>query len=185
MRGNVLLATILAIALCACGGSIQHTAEIQQPKGRTLKAGLGDTVLVVSQKKSLPNAFGNADIFGRTTPTGAITVQYLGSKNGVASFRRSSMMIETGATTMNSTPLIIPTQQTTHVSGTVGLTPVSGAATTSGAVVLPATPPQAQVLPQAPVTFEINTRQHSTFTVAGETIRILKVSPVELLYRIE
>jgi hypothetical protein len=37
--------------------------------------------LRVSREKNLPNIVGKADIFGRKTPTGIETIQYLGVKD--------------------------------------------------------------------------------------------------------
>jgi hypothetical protein len=59
-------------------------SDTLEAKGKSLRAGVGDTIVTINQKKSLPNVFGEADIFGRTTPTGLITVQYLGANGGVA-----------------------------------------------------------------------------------------------------
>jgi hypothetical protein len=89
--------------------------------GAQLTASVGDTVLRVSREKNLPNIAGKADIFGRTTPTGVETVQYLGVKDGRAIFRRRTVDVESGATTMNSTPLVIPNTTTTTHSGSVNV----------------------------------------------------------------
>jgi hypothetical protein len=39
------------------------------PVGQPLTAGVGDVVLRMDGRESMPNIFGNADIFGRTRPT--------------------------------------------------------------------------------------------------------------------
>jgi hypothetical protein len=181
---RILFVIAVALSVVGCGG-VQQMSETLQTKDTNLRAGIGDTIVTINQKKSLPNAFGQADVFGRTTPTGMVTVQYLGGNGQVARFQRSSMAIETGATTMNSTPLVIPTQQTTHLSGTAGTTPVYGTATTSGVAVIPAKRPQAQVLQQAPVTFEIDIKKSPTFTVGGTTVRVLRATSTELVYRLQ
>ena len=103
---NFIVAMLLCVALIGCA-PVQQTAFLSQPTNTQLIAGIGDTILNVSKEKNLPNAFGASDIFGRKTPTGKTIVQYLGVRNGSAIFRRHSVDIETGATTMNSTPLVI------------------------------------------------------------------------------
>lgn len=79
-------------------------------------------------RRSLPNIVGKADLFRRTTDAGRTTVRYLGSQGGRAVFERSDIIVESTATTMSETPLIIPNTTTTSVSGTVGNMPVSGTA---------------------------------------------------------
>lgn len=175
--------TLSMVAACA---PVKQTQSITEPLGQQLQAGIGDTILTINAEKSLPNAFGNADIFGRTTPTGMITVQYLGSDGLIAKFVRNSVVINTGATTMNSTALVLPNTQTTTTTGYVGSTPMSGTSTTYGTpTVIPAHPPQAQVLPQAQVSFEIDLSKDKSFVVAGKRVDIINAQPGSLTYRIE
>lgn len=138
---------IAAVIMAAACSPIQHTQQVSQPTGATVMAGVGDEVLRISKETSLPNAFGNADAFGRTTPTGFTIVSYQGLQDGKALLLRRNIIVETGATTMNSTPLFIPNTTTTTVTGFAGTTPVYGTATTQGppTIVLPNTP-QAQVI---------------------------------------
>jgi hypothetical protein len=182
VRGLLVGAVLTLLAGCS---SIKHSSEVVQSRGSALRAGPGDTIVTVNQRKSLPNAFGKADVFGRTTPTGMVTVQYLGAQGSRARFVRTGVVIETGATTMNSTPIIIPNYQTTTTTGMVGRVPVSGTSTTVGPpTVIQPTPPQPQTMSQPSVTFEVDLRQSQNFAVAGTTVRILSASPAELVYEI-
>src|SRR5262245_16756867 len=106
-----LLMALMTSVLIGCA-PVQQSSHLSQSTNIRLVAGIGDTVLSISEEKNLPNVFGASDVFGRKTPTGMTTVQYLGVRDGKAVFRRHSVAIETGATTMNSTPLIIPNTQT-------------------------------------------------------------------------
>ena len=64
------------------GGAVQERSRIVSGRiGTQLVASVGDTVLRVKRDKNLSNIVGRADIFGRTTPTGIDTLQYLGVKN--------------------------------------------------------------------------------------------------------
>tara|TARA_R110002110_G_scaffold284800_6_gene498862 strand:- start:2312 stop:2845 length:534 start_codon:yes stop_codon:yes gene_type:complete len=175
---------LMAIQLQACA-PIEHTVTIAQSVDQLLKAGIGDSIITVNTAKSLPNAFGQADIFGRTTPTGMITVQYLGSDGTTAKFIRRAVDIDTGATTMNSSAVIIPNTQTTTTSGFVGTTPVTATSTTyMPPTVIPANPPRAQVLPQADVVFQIDLLQEREFIVGGKQIEVIDVTPTSISYRI-
>jgi len=124
---------LLVLLACAyqwgCADVQERSHIVGGRTGTPLTAGVGDTVLRVSHEKNLPNIVGKADIFGRTTPTGVETVQYLGVKDGRAFFERRTVNVETGATTMNSTPLVIPNTATTTHSGSVMFTVQTAMAT--------------------------------------------------------
>ena len=65
---------ILALAFAVVGCSqIKDSHRVLQRTDVELVAGVGDTVIVMDTQESLPNAFGKADIFGRTRPTGRIS----------------------------------------------------------------------------------------------------------------
>jgi hypothetical protein len=121
-----LFPLLLSAALVSCADVQERSQIVGARTGTPLTASVGDTVLRVSRQKNLPNIAGKADIFGRMTPTGVETVQYLGVKDGMAIFRRRTVDVETGATTMNSTPLIIPNTATTTSSGSVNIYGPSG-----------------------------------------------------------
>jgi hypothetical protein len=160
--------------------------------GTPLTASVGDTVLRVSREKNLPNIAGKADIFGRMTPTGVETVQYLGVKDGKAFFKRRTMNVETGATTMNSTPLVIPNTATTTTSGSVnvygpsgyGHGSYSGTSTTTGApTVIPAHPPTPMVMDEGSLLLSVDlSRKPAQLSVAGKTLTILQADNSRLLY---
>ncbi len=83
--------------LCGCADVQERSHIVGGRTGTPLTASVGDTVLQVAREKNLPNIAGKADIFGRTTPTGVETVQYLGVKDGRAFFKRRTVNVETGA----------------------------------------------------------------------------------------
>jgi len=186
MKSHALVASaIIAVFATSCA-PIKHTSKVSQPIGQPLVVGIGDTLITINNEKSLPNVFGKADLYGRTTPTGMITVQYLGSSGHVARFIRNGVEINTGATVLNSTPKIIPNVQTTETSGRIGSTRFSGTSTTHGTpTIIPARPPQAQVLPQAQVEFQIDVSKERSFSVAGKTVVIIDASPTSLTYRVQ
>src|SRR5215831_13184785 len=91
-RMKSILVPLVGLLACRC---LSGCADVQERShivgGRTgtqLTASVGDTVLRVSREKNLPNIVGKSDIFGRKTPTGVDTVQYLGVKDGRAFFKR-------------------------------------------------------------------------------------------------
>lgn len=114
-----------------------------------------------------------------------VTVQYLGIKGTMAEFARSGVVIDSGATTMNSTPLIIPNTQTTYTNGSLGGVPVTATSTTYGSpTVIPAHPPNANFLPQGEVMVDVDLAKQKSFLVAGNQIEIIDATPTSLTYRI-
>jgi hypothetical protein len=160
--------------------------------GTPLTVSVGDTVLRVAREKNLPNVVGKADMFGRTTPTGVETVQYLGVRDGKALFKRRTVNVETGATTMNSTPLVIPNTATTTTSGSVnlygsggyGFGSYSGTSTTVGSpTVIPAHPPTPTVMDEGNLLLSVDlSRKPAQLSVAGKTLTILSADSSSLTY---
>jgi hypothetical protein len=66
MRATILVTLFVALPSCA---SIQQQNVVATTVGQSLTAGVGDVVLRVEGRESMPNAFGHADLFGRTRPT--------------------------------------------------------------------------------------------------------------------
>jgi hypothetical protein len=182
----------LVLLLSGCADVQERSHIVGGRTGTQLTASVGDTVLRVSREKNLPNIVGKSDIFGRTTPTGVETVQYLGAKDGKAFFKRRTVDVETGATTMNSTPLIIPSTSTTTHSGSVnvygpdgyGHGSYSGTSTTAGPpTVIPAHPPAPMVMDEGSLILPVDLSQKpAQLSVAGKTLTILQADSTRLVY---
>jgi hypothetical protein len=187
---------LFVLLACAC---LWGCADVQEGShivgGRTgtpITASVGDTVLRVAREKNLPNIVGKADMFGRKTPTGVETVQYLGVKDGRALFKRRTVNVETGATTMNSTPLVISNTATTTHTGSVnvygpngyGYGSYSGTSTTAGPpTVIPAHPPAPVVMDEGTLLLSVDlSRKPAQLSVAGKTLTILQADSTRLVY---
>jgi hypothetical protein len=111
-------------------------------------------------------------------------MQYLGVKDGKAFFKRRTVDVETGATTMNSTPVIIPNTSTTTHSGSLnvygpngsGFGTFSGTSTTVGPpTVIPAHPPAPVVMDEGNLLLSVDlSRKPAQLAVAGKTLTILR-----------
>lgn len=188
MRSKILMsAALTAVVAMATGcGSIQHTASVEQETGKPLVAGVGDVMVKVTTRKSLPNLAGKADLFGRTTPTGMTTVVYRGIIDGMANFSRRNIEIETGATTMNSTPIVLQNRAVTNTTGTFGSQQFHAQSVTQGAptIVAPNTP-QPTVMGADGMTIALPLSDlPTTMVVAGMLVRIAKADGMTVSYSI-
>ena len=187
-----LVAVILALLLSGCADVQERSHIVGARTGTPLTASVGDTVLRVSREKNLPNIVGKSDILGRTTPTGVETVQYMGARDGKAFFKRRTVNVETGATTMNSTPVVIPNVATTthsvsvNVSGSggYGYGSYSGTSTTVGPpTVIPAHPPAPMVMDEGTLLLSVDlSKKPAQLSVAGKTITVLQADSSRLVY---
>jgi hypothetical protein len=181
---RILGIVALGAALSGCA-SVQQQSFTATPVGQPLTAGVGDVVLRMDGRESMPNIFGNADIFGRTRPTGFATVQYGGMQGEKVVLLRSGVVTQSDATTMNSTPLVVPTQQTTSVYGTVGSRPVSATATTSGAAYIPPAGSTTTSSQQPTIPILIDWRSNQRVPALGKTIVIEAANSTSMTYHIE
>tara|TARA_B100000902_G_C27130031_1_gene823135 strand:- start:72 stop:908 length:837 start_codon:yes stop_codon:yes gene_type:complete len=86
--------------------SIKNFVEIEQPLYENINIGIGSVMIRINKKRSLKNAFGRADIFGRTTDLGYVELTYGGmGQNGNFLVVRKEMKIETNETSMTRTKM--------------------------------------------------------------------------------
>jgi hypothetical protein len=177
--------SLLFAGLLSGCASVQQQSVVATPVGQSLVAGIGDTVLRAEGRESMPNAFGRADIFGRTRPTGFTTIQYGGLQGNKVVLLRSGVVTQSDATTMNSTPLILPTESQTNVSGIVGSRPVSGTATTTAMVYIPPAGSTSVSSQQGTIPVVVDWRVNPRVPMAGQTIIIESANSTSLQYHVE
>ncbi|WP_298963571.1 hypothetical protein [uncultured Roseibium sp.] len=134
-------------------------------------------------RRSLPNAFGQADVFGRTTSAGGTTVRYVGTRGGKAVFERTDVAVTSDATTMTETPVVHPSTTHTNISGTVGTVPVSGTATSTSYKFIPARGSSQYATQSRPIQFSLGKGQ--SMKVSGRALRVVDVGASSVDYRIE
>lgn len=185
------------LLLSGCG-DIRNSSRMAQPLEIPLVAGVGDTVIEIDTSESLPNIFGKADIYGRTRPTGKIIVTYLGVEQGRATFERHTIRLQSNATTMNSSPFIIPQTSTTTYTGTTSMSGMmpggtfSGSALSSGTatttappIVLPPSGSRTQVISNDRMRYFIDLTQDHALFVEGHEILIESATASSVRYRIK
>jgi hypothetical protein len=131
------------------------------------------------------SVFGRADLFGRTRPTGFTIIQYGGMQGIKVVLLRGGVTTQSDATTMNSTPFIVPTQQQTVLTGTVGSAPVSATATTNGLTYIPPSGSTSVNNAQPTIPLVVDWRSNPRVPAEGRVIVIEAATPTSLVYRIE
>lgn len=159
--------------LSACG-AIEHQSSLVKPAvpGRPQVAGVGDAVLDLKLTQSLPNAFGKADIFGRTRDAGRVTVRFVGLNGDQAIFMRQDVTIQSNETTQTQGPLVVPTYQASMMRGNFGGLPVSGARNSWGLTFVRPTP--AYSYPIHPGQVQLAAPIGDSVLVEGRRVRILR-----------
>ncbi len=190
---------LFAVALLVTGcGAIKNSSRLVQTLDKPLVAGVGDAIIEIDTRESLPNIVGKADIFGRTRPTGKIFVTYLGLEQGRAAFERYTIRLQSNATTMNSSPIIIPqTSTTTYVGSTSvggmmsggtfsGSAMSSGTATTTAPpIVLPPSGSETRVISNNRIRYYLDLTQNRKLIVEGHEILIEEAIASSVKYRIK
>ena len=190
---------LFAVALLVTGcGAIKNSSRLVQTLDKPLVAGVGDAIIEIDTRESLPNIFGKADIFARTRPTGKIFVTYLGLEQGRAAFERYTIRLQSNATTMNSSPIIIPqTSTTTYVGSTSvgGMMPggtFSGSAMSSGTatttappIVLPPSGSETRVISNNRIMYYLDLTQNRKLIVEGHEILIEEATASSVKYQIK
>lgn len=186
---KLLIVVFTLFGLTSCGdiepSSAAKTGGVETAQG-ALVAGVGDAVLEVVQKESMPNAFGGADVFGRTRATGTVALYYAGLSGNNARFIRRDVQIQSTQTTMNSSPIMINQNSRTNYSGTFGGYNYMGSATTTRApIFLPPNTPQDQITGVREIEVRVPLASgQNTLVVAGNRLSVLEASANQVVYRI-
>jgi len=112
----------VAVMLSACA-PVTQTANLNKASGAQAYASVGDIMIHAEAKESLPNAFGQADIFGRTREAGFSELRYMGfNKQKQPIFRRRDVDVVSNASTMTRTPVSVATVNAQSSAGSVTAT---------------------------------------------------------------
>lgn len=147
-------------------------------------AGKGDAVVTIQNSESMPNAFGGADIFGRTRPTGTTTLYYVGMSQGQAQFNRRDVLIDSQKTTMNSSPVVMNPSSQTYYSGDVGGIPYSGSANTQAyPIVLPPNSPNDRIVGVRDMVLSVPIGE--AVVADGTSFTVLSATPNQVTYSLD
>ncbi|MGE3583829.1 MAG: hypothetical protein AB7G24_03390 [Novosphingobium sp.] len=151
--------------------------------GKELQAGVGGVVLRIDKNRSLENAFGRADIYGRKTYEGYTELRFMGMEDDKIILRRIDVSILNDETTMSRSGIYIPSQTTSTTMGTIGGTPFNATTTQQGSgTYIPPRKSNVAVLPPNQIEFIAETSQPIPFE--GFAITVLEANPSALRYSI-
>jgi hypothetical protein len=178
------------IFLVSCG-DITPSSQVSSDGMKTAEnqyvGGIGDAVLEMVQQESMPNAFGGADIFGRTRPTGTMALYYAGRSGNEAIFIRRDVTIQSARTTMNSSPVVINPSSTTNYSGTFGgYGYKETSSTVASPIFLPPNTPQDQIsgIREMRIAVPLASDKNS-LVIAGRKLTVFNANNNQVTYRIE
>ena len=162
---KLLYVSMLFGVLVAGCAQVSQQQNVTTPVGQSMTAGVGDVILRVEGRESLPNVVGGADIFGRTRPTGFTTIQYGGIQSGKVVLLRSGVVTQSDATTMNTTGDVIETHH--------------------GALYVPPTGSTQTSVSQPTIPIIVDLKTTQSVPALGKTILIETASPTSLRYQIQ
>jgi hypothetical protein len=180
----VSLLTLVIISGCT---AIKHTSSTEQPTDQLAIVGVGDVVLRVNKQRSLENAFGKADIFGRKTNEGFSELVFAGvEQSGEIVLYRKDVSIITNETTMSRSSVSTTTgYANTNVTGNYyGNGNISANATTnySSTTLTPASDFHI-IVPADTIPIRLSSSENK-FPMEGYVVEIIKATPNSLEYKI-
>jgi hypothetical protein len=124
LRKVCLISTALALLTMYPNAALaKESTSINRPENKETYSSIGDVLVKVGLRESLPNIFGKPDLFGRKRDRGFVEIRYMGmTEDGRAVFRRRSVDLLSNETTMSRTPFytgsatVTVTGNTAHIS---------------------------------------------------------------------
>jgi hypothetical protein len=144
----------VVVGLGGCG-SIKQEQLLIEATDKTLTVPVGGTLTTINKQKSLPNAFGKADVFQRTTNAGMIKLIYKGrAPDGGALVEQIDIDVHSTASTMSRSPGFASSNSSASVVGTPYA--IAGSANSSSFAMAPVGETNI-VLPPTAVAFKVPT----------------------------
>lgn len=183
MRIKLSVTALLAVSLTACS-TIESKPYLSQPVGQSLRAGVGGVIAHVDRKRSLENAFGRADVFGRKTYEGFSELRFMGVQDGKVAIRRVDVAVHNDETTMSRSGVYIPNNSTAMTTGMVGTVPFSATTSVSGpGTYIPPRPSNVSVSAPSHIDFLAPIGQPLPFE--GVTVTVTAADAVSVSYSIQ
>lgn len=172
---GVRLGFAILVLATAAPALARQSSSVNQKENVQLYAGVGDSLVRVTLKENLPNAFGGADIFGRKRDRGFVEIRYMGqTPEGLAVFRRKTVDIYSNETTMSRGNVTY---------GQALINSYGGGATISGYTVGPQRS-TTQVLPPDTIQVVLDLSKNRILTVEDRQIEIVSADGAGVNFKI-
>jgi hypothetical protein len=168
-RKSLPIVAAIVLSCVASGPAVaKQSNSINRPENKETYTSIGDVLVKVTLRESLPNLFGKPDIFGRKRDRGFVEIRYMGlTDDGRAVFRRRSVDIYSNETTMSRTPIY-------RGSGTITVTGNSAHISTFGTGPTSST---VEALPPDTIEFALDILKNRVITIEDRLIEILSADP--------
>lgn len=170
----MLRKAVLVLSLLMAQPAIaKDFAKLDIKAGVEQNAGVGDVMLRITLRESLPNAFGGPDIFGRKRDTGLIELRFMGiAQDGKAVFRRREVGFYNNETTMSRSGFATGSATITQTGNVTTVQSVTSSA------------PTTTITPISADTFEIalDLSASSSLVIKGYTVQIKKADNVAVQF---
>jgi len=172
-----LAVTALAVAGCA---QVQQRQQLAEPIGLVMRTPVGGTIATIMKDRDLPNAFGRADIYGRTVDPGFTRLIYRGrNADGSVLVEQVNVDIQSNASTMTRAPVIY-----TGTQPAVASSRERGVAYGTSRTVSVASPADQVAMPLPSAAQFSIPKQRSLTLPTGQTVEFIAAEPQQLLFRI-
>ena len=127
-KSLLFVAAILTLGL-AQPALAKDSSKINRPQNVEIISSVGDNMVRVHLRESLPNAFGGADVFGRKRDRGYVFLTYMGIRGTKAVIHRRTVDVISNETTFNKSERSTVSGRattygdTTTITGTITRTP--------------------------------------------------------------
>lgn len=173
-----LAATAFAVAGCA---QVQQRQQLAEPVGPVLRTPVGGTIATIKKDRDLPNAFGRADIYGRTVDAGFTRIIYRGrDADGSVLVEQVNVDVQSNASTMTRAPVI-------YYGGTqpaVASSRERGVAYGTSRTLSVASPADQVAMPLPGAAQFSVPKQRSLTLPTGQTVEFITAEAHQLLFRI-
>jgi hypothetical protein len=172
---------IVVVSMVAGCAQVQQRQQLAEPVGPVLRTPVGGVIATITKDRDLPNAFGGADIYGRTVDAGFTRLVYRRrATDGSILVEQVNVDVQSNASTLTRPPIINTPTQPAVLSSRERAVAYGTLRTVS--VALPADQVAAMPIPSA-VQFSIP-KQRSLTLPTGQTVEFIAAEPHQLLFRI-
>jgi hypothetical protein len=176
---RIWLGIVVASMVAGCA-QVQQRQQLAEPVGPVLRTPVGGTIATITKDRDLPNAFGGADIYGRTLDAGFTRVIYRG-RAADGSVLIEQLNVQSNAGTLTRPPITNTPTQPAVLSSRERAVAYGTLRTVS--IASPADQVAAMPMPSA-AQFSIPKQQRSLTLPTGQTVEFIAAEPHQLLFRI-